>query len=73
MSDLAREKCFICWLVGVRALTLIQGSGQSDVVQGDEARVSTSSSCEDPTQNLTPFLEQQEDEASKNELCTYLL
>lgn len=40
------------------------GSGQSDVVQGDEARVSTSSSCEDPTQNLTPFLEQQEDEAN---------
>ncbi|GFG31984.1 hypothetical protein Cfor_04264 [Coptotermes formosanus] len=53
-------------MVGVRAVSLLQGSGQSGVVQGDGARVSTSSSCEDPTQNLTPLLEQQQDETSKN-------
>jgi len=45
---------------------LIQGSGQSGVVQGEGTRVSTSSSCEDPTQNLTPLLEQQQAEAGKN-------
>jgi len=45
---------------------LIQGSGQSGLVQGEGTRVSTSSSCEDPTQNLTPLLEQQQAEAGKN-------
>jgi hypothetical protein len=53
-------------MVGIRAVFLIQGSGQSGMLQGDVARVSTSSSCEDPTQNLTPLLEQQQVEASKN-------
>ncbi|PNF21270.1 hypothetical protein B7P43_G02142 [Cryptotermes secundus] len=39
------------------------GSGQSGMLPGD-THLSMSSSCEDPTQNLTPFLEQREGEAS---------
>ena len=66
MSDLAWERFLIYCLVAVEAVSLIQGSGQSGVVQGDGTRVSTSSSCEDPTQNLTPLLEEQQAKASKN-------
>lgn len=45
------------------AVCMMQGSGQSGMLPGD-THLSVSSSCEDPTQNLTPFLEQCEGEAS---------
>jgi hypothetical protein len=45
------------------AVSVMQGSGQSGMLPGD-THLSMSSSCEDPTQNLTPFLEQHQGEAS---------
>jgi hypothetical protein len=51
-------------MVRTRAVSLIQGSGQSSTLPGDVAYLNTSSSCEDPTENLTALLEQHEGEPS---------
>jgi hypothetical protein len=55
------------------AVSVIQGSGQSGTLPGDVASVNTSSSCEDPTQNLAPLLEQHQGEESMYTLESEIL